>query len=186
MQSYYYVTQVSFTFLSHQNISPSFPMSLSSQKILGSESCRTCHTLNMLQSHFLNLILWPAMISRGVSFDIVDTLHCLIWGSWCMYHLFPHHPTPLLDPLITPSNRFPLQEVPNGFPRRAEKESSVSTIQRNRSLGLCRCSAGKEHKLIVSGKQTAISTCVLEEEAPITNTCRGLVEAQQQSCHISS
>ena len=26
----------------------------------------------------------------------------------------------------------------------------------------------------------------LEEEAPITNTGRGLVEAQQQSCHISS
>ena len=60
------------------------------------------------------------------------------------------------------------------------KESSVSTIQRNRSLGLCRRSAGKEHKLIVSGKQTANRICVLEEEAPLTNTCRGLAEAQQQ------
>ena len=51
---------------------------------------------------------------------------------------------------------------------------------------MCRRSAGKEQKLIVSGKQTANSVCVLEEEASITKTCRGLAEVQQQSCHISS
>ena len=132
---------------------PPFPCHWVARKYWA-QSWRTCHTLNMLQSHFLNcesrgqlwfpeayrLILWTLCI---VSFG--ETGACIICA----------HTTLLLslEPQAIAVRRS-LTVFQGELKRRA-----VSTVQRNRSLGLCRRSAGKEQKLIVSGRQTANSIC---------------------------
>ena len=65
---------ISFT-LEH---SPSFPMSLSSLKKLGSESWRTCHTLNKLQSHFLSCEPPPGQLGLPEVYRLILWTICIV------------------------------------------------------------------------------------------------------------
>ena len=65
---------ISFT-LEH---SPSFPMSLSSLKKLGSESWRTCHTLNKLQSHFLSCEPPPGQLGFPEVYRLILWTLCIV------------------------------------------------------------------------------------------------------------